>query len=270
MNNSGVTRSNQIIAEIKCLTSNEVEHERTKQKLPDELEKMQKEKNEIIAELKAGHQKLNELNAKLVQDLQEAKQRIEELKPDGKNKVSDSNEDARKAKTTKQLRKPKIIAVGDSILKNLHGWMMARSKSVKIYSFPGATTEDMVSYLMPLINKKPDHILLHIGTNNLATDSPQEIAENILGLTQMITDKGIGCSVSEIIRRDDSLSLVGQEVNCILTNMLPAQIKLVCNDSIGTHHINGSGLHLSGRDTGALAHNFIQFLKKLDFKQAYV
>ena len=185
---------------------------------------------------------LTELNAKLVQDLQEVKQRIEELKLDGKNKASDSNEDARKAETTKQLRKPKIIVAGDSILKSLHGWMMTRSKSVKIHSFPGATTEDMVSYLTPLINKRPDHILLHIGTNNLATDSPQEIAESILALTQMITHKGIGCSVSEIIRRDDYLSLVGQEVNRILKNILRVQIKLVCNDSIGAHHLNGSGL----------------------------
>ena len=76
----------------------------------------------------------------------------------------------------------------------------------------------------------------------------------------MITDKGISCSVSEIIRRDDYLSLVGQEVNRVLANMVPEQIKLVCNDSIGTHHLNGSGLHLSGRGTGALAHNFIQFI----------
>ena len=121
VNDSGVTRSNQRIAEIKCLTSNEAEHERTEQKLLDELEKMQKEKNEITAELKAEHQKLTELNAKLVQDLQEANQRIKELKPDGKNKASDSNEDARKAETTRQLRKPKIIVAGDSMLKNLHG-----------------------------------------------------------------------------------------------------------------------------------------------------
>ena len=55
----------------------------------------------------------------------------------------------------------------------------------------------------------------------------------------MIIDKGIGRSISEIIRRDDYLLLVGQEVNCILTNMLPEQIKLECNDSIRTHHLNG-------------------------------
>ena len=203
-----------------------------------------------------------------MQDLQEAKQQIEELKPDGKNKASDTKEDAGKAETTKQPMKPKIIVAGDSILENLHGWMMARSKSVKIHSFPGATNKDMVSYFTPLINKRPDHILLHIGTNNLATDSPQEIAENILALTQMITYKGIGCSVSEIIRRDDYLSLVGQEVNCILTHVLPTHIELVCDDTIRTHHL--SGLHLSGRGMCALAHNFIRFIKKLDFEKDYV
>ena len=72
MNDSGVTRSNQRIAEIKCLTSNEAEHERTKNYLM-KRKKMQKGKNEITAELKAEHQQLTELNAKLVQDLQEAK-----------------------------------------------------------------------------------------------------------------------------------------------------------------------------------------------------
>ena len=54
-------------------------------KLLDELGKMQKEKN-IAAQLKAEYQKSTELNAKLGQDLQEAKQRIDELKPDGDGK----------------------------------------------------------------------------------------------------------------------------------------------------------------------------------------
>ena len=59
------------------------------------------------------------------------------IKPDGTNKASDSNEDAQKAETTKQLRNTTTIIAGDSILKNLHEWMVAGSKSV--HSFPGAT-----------------------------------------------------------------------------------------------------------------------------------
>ena len=82
---------------------------------------------------------------------------------------------------------------------------MSRNKSVKVHSFSGATTEDMESYLIPLINKKPDHILLHVGTNNLAIDTPEVIVEKLLRLVNMITSKDIQCSVSELIIRDDTL-----------------------------------------------------------------
>ena len=59
---------------------------------------------------------------------------------------------------------------------------MSKNKSVKVHSFSGATTEDMESHLIPLVNKKPDHILLHVGTNNLATDTPEVIVEKLFQL----------------------------------------------------------------------------------------
>ena len=70
----------------------------------------------------------------------------------------------------------------------------------------------------------------------------QEIAENIAALTKLITDRGIECSVSKILKRNNYLSLVGEEVNCILRNILPDNVKLICNDSIGHNHLNGSGV----------------------------
>ena len=124
----------------------------------------------------------------------------------------------------------------------------------------------MVSFIQPLIARKPDHIILHIGTNDLAVDSPQAIAQKIVALTKIVTDNGIGCTVSEILTRDDYLSLVGQEVNRLLKQMLPEHIKLVSNDSIKTHHLNRSGLHLNSRGTGALAYNLINCIKDLDFR----
>ena len=53
------------------------------------------------------------------------------------------------------------VVAGDSLLKNLKGWMMARDGQIKIYSFPGATTQDMHHYLKPLLARKPDHVILH-------------------------------------------------------------------------------------------------------------
>ena len=85
--------------------------------------------------------------------------------------------------TSKPL-KPKILVAGDSIVRDFKGWLMFRNKSVKVHSFSGATTEDMESYLIPLINKKSYHILLYVGTNNLAMDTPEVIVEKLLRLVQ--------------------------------------------------------------------------------------
>ena len=39
-------------------------------------------------------------------------------------------------------KKPTVILAGDSILKNIKGWLISRTKAVKSYSFSGADTDD--------------------------------------------------------------------------------------------------------------------------------
>ena len=41
-------------------------------------------------------------------------------------------------------------------------------KPIKVRSFPGATCSDMYHYLVPILERKPDHVILHVGTNDLA------------------------------------------------------------------------------------------------------
>ena len=72
-------------------------------------------------------------------------------------------------KSTSKSRKPGIFIAGDSMVRELKGKLMSRNKSVKVYSFSGATADDMESFLVPLLNKM--HIMLHVGTNNLVMDS---------------------------------------------------------------------------------------------------
>ena len=123
-----------------------------------------------------------------------------------------------------------IIIAGDSIVRDLKGWLMSRSKFVKVFSFSGATTEEMKSCLVPLSEKKPDHIILNTGTNDLTGDTPEGIVEKILGLADMITSKGIKCNVSQLIIRDDQLWYKGKRVNHILSERLPKHISLVSNE----------------------------------------
>ena len=99
--------------------------------------------------------------------------------------------------------KAKIFDMGDSIVKDVKGWLLSRKLYVKVYSFSGTDTEDMFDYIKPLINRKPDEIIIHCGTNDLCSiKAPEEIVDNILKLRLVIVSYGIRCTVSNIVKRE--------------------------------------------------------------------
>ena len=93
--------------------------------------------------------------------------------------------------------KPKVIIAGGFYSEGHEGWMMSSNKLVKVHSFPVANT-DMESFLVSLLNKKPDHLILHAGTNDLTYSNANQVAERIVKLTGMVTSRGVNCSVSEL------------------------------------------------------------------------
>ena len=61
------------------------------------------------------------------------------------------------------------VVVGDSIMKNLQGRKLAKAVGhrVVVKAFPGATIHDMKSHIILTVERCPDQICLHIGTNDL-------------------------------------------------------------------------------------------------------
>ena len=59
-----------------------------------------------------------------------------------------------RSKDQEQVRQTIMIA-GDSMVRNMKGWLMSRRKSVKVQTFPGANTDEMEIFIKPLINKNP-------------------------------------------------------------------------------------------------------------------
>ena len=55
-------------------------------------------------------------------------------------------------------RKPTIVIAGDSIVKDVKGWLMSRDKRVKVNTFSGANIEDMEDFLRLIIRRKPDEL----------------------------------------------------------------------------------------------------------------
>ena len=63
----------------------------------------------------------------------------------------------------------------------------------------------MKDYIKPTLKRKPDHIILHIGTNNCLINSATEITAGIAHLCDEITrdQPDAYITISELITRDD-------------------------------------------------------------------
>jgi len=62
--------------------------------------------------------------------------------------------------------KQHTVVIGHSILSKLESWRMSnRANKVKVDPHSCAVVEDLKDYINPILRRKPDNIILHIGTN---------------------------------------------------------------------------------------------------------
>ena len=96
-------------------------------------------------------------------------------------------------------QKPCVIIAGDSMLKFINGRKLSSQISNQgltyVEAFPGATAEDMSDYIMPSLRRKPEEVILHVGTNNLKSFEPRDIAEGIINLGLKIQNHSPDCKI---------------------------------------------------------------------------
>ena len=63
---------------------------------------------------------------------------------------------------------------------------MSRRKTIKVRNFPGATINDMKFFVVPLLKKKPDTVIIHVGTNDGPHFTPDEMFKNMKELRLFI------------------------------------------------------------------------------------
>ena len=81
-----------------------------------------------------------------------------------------------------------------------------------VKTFPGATTDDIESYIVPTLKGEPDVLIIHCGTNDFRKDDPETIAKKItdISLKSKRTFKTI--AVSSILARGDSNLMEGKRL----------------------------------------------------------
>ena len=102
--------------------------------------------------------------------------------------------------------KMSVVILGDSMTSNIQEKKWCRGAHVVSKSFSGSTVEDMLDFSKPFTRRKPDEIILHVGTNNLRNEEPQQIAEKTVDLGNAIERETRSTKVtlsSLILRKDD-------------------------------------------------------------------
>ena len=130
--------------------------------------------------------------------------------------------------------------------------------------FPGATGDDMYHYLVPLIQKQPDNIILHAGTNDAFSCNSSEIVNNILKLRSFISQKlpNANITLSKLIMRSDTAAgkVTIEEVSKQLNDF---DFDIIDNRNLSREHLNGRGLHLNTKGLLHFAKNLIEDIRKL-------
>ncbi|XP_078348835.1 uncharacterized protein LOC144633825 [Oculina patagonica] len=161
------------------------------------------------------------------------------------------------------------VIIGDSIIKHLQGYKMKKRAGCNVFirSFPGAQTADIADYIKPTVRNKPKSIIIHTGTNDIQTKSPQQVADSLVDIAQNINHDHphIEIAFSQIINRSDDANLNPKiaDANKRLQKFCAQRgWGWISNDNIDESHLNRSGLHLNMSGTKQLATNMLKYLSR--------
>ena len=159
----------------------------------------------------------------------------------------------------KDTRK-RIIVCGDSIINGIDGsGLSSKQCQTSVRSFPGATSTDLIDYVKPLVNKRPDSLIIHIGTNDL-TNTGNNTIENIKKLIHEARsiNPNMEFALSEICTRDDKRSIQSkvQHLNSEIQKLCKDEnFSLIKHDNIDRSCLSKKKLHLNRKGLSNLAKN---------------
>ena len=85
---------------------------------------------------------------------------------------------------------------------------------VYINSFPGVTSEYMRDYFKPSLKHKLDLLIIHAGTNDLRSSSPEEVTKILVNLAVSMKTNKNQIVISSLINRADYLNAKVKSITC--------------------------------------------------------
>ena len=135
---------------------------------------------------------------------------------------------------------------------------------MKVHDFRGATLADINHHIIPILQKKPEVIILQVETNNSVFRTPPEILDDLLQLKSAITKTQPNCQIiflQPILRVDNGkVALTLDRLNELFSEL---NLDVINSNNIKVKRIAQTGLHLDPKGKGRLTLNFIYKIRGL-------
>ena len=169
-------------------------------------------------------------------------------------------------KNAEQRESKRVEIVGDSILNGIeeNGLKKIPQTLIKVRKHPGATSIDILDHIRPVIRRKPNHIIIHAGTNDITKGI--NYLKNVKIIAREIQEESPSTKVSfsSLMVRTDIENGLEQvvEINARLKNFcMQNELGFIDNSpNIKEESLGKKKLHPNKKGTSLLVRNFLNYL----------
>lgn len=157
----------------------------------------------------------------------------------------------------------RIEIVGDSMLNAIEERGLGKHNQIKLNKHPGASSLDMIDHIKPVLRRNPDHIILHVGTNDITKNI--NLLYHAKEIYKLVKERcpSTKLTFSSIIRRYDIKDGAGKvnELNGRLKDFCNQNaINYLDNSNIEERSLGMKKLHLNRNGNRHFAKNLINHI----------
>ena len=122
----------------------------------------------------------------------------------------------------------------------------------------------MFHYLVPLLEKMPDYVILHVGTNDAIDYEANDIVKKMLQVKEFIKLRVPNCKViiSKPIKRHDNDN-ASHTMEEVISQFQKLTIDIIGHENIEKKQLGKRGLHLNGFGLNKFAQNLIAGIREI-------
>ncbi|CAB4001609.1 Scavenger receptor cysteine-rich type 1 M130 [Paramuricea clavata] len=171
------------------------------------------------------------------------------------------------------------VIIGDSMIKYIDSkrllrgikknGQISRRTAIRAETYRGAGVDDMKHHIKPCLQRKPEKIILHVGTNDIGSKGAKELVKGINDICEIIQKDSptSEVAVSLLVTRADrpEYKTKIEKVNMALIDYCESKnIQVIDHANIETKHLNPYGVHLSRLGTSIMARNFLSYINNVE------